>query len=339
MMKKTDESASLMRKGTFFCIAADTMFGLSSFFLRGLTVHQVSADWTLMIKELIVALASIAVLCASRKEERIFPPFKILAAIFAIAFLGETVGLRSLITSYGLIGIVLANPVIRTFTILGSILLAAIFLHERPGKYRWISMIVLVFSLFLLAFGQLGVVRGPNSFSFEIGDRNRIFLIGFFWAALAGIGYALYSILMRGILRRKKTAVDTDIDGSKTDLKSENREGSVSIFLITAIVCGYGSLSGGIVLWTQKGFSGMIDVPDPAWTIVLLAGTASFFAIWLKSLAFRYATAGKVAVFSVLQLVLGAVLGMIFYQEPSDVLIWTAIGLTVFGISLSARTE
>lgn len=326
-IKERKEPASFVFQGTIFCIIADIMFGLSSFFLRGLTLDHVSPDWILMIKELIVALGAIGVLCACRNKQRLFPSLKIMAAIFAIAFFGETVGLRSLVTAYGLIGIVLANPVIRSFTIMGTILLGAIFLHEKPGRYRLISMIILVFSLFLLAAGQVD----PGSKFFGIHSLTPKFLIGFLFAAMAGSGYALYSILMRGILRK--------INGESRKDPQDRQSGSVSIFLITAIVCGYGSLSGGVVLLSRQGMSGITDVPYRAWSIVALAGISSFFAIWFKSLAFRYATAGKVAVFSVLQLVLGAILGMIFYQEPSDNLIWIALILTVFGICLSARSE
>ncbi|MDR0337252.1 MAG: DMT family transporter [Planctomycetaceae bacterium] len=312
--------------GTIFCILADSLFCLSYFFVRVLTTYgdQIHGDWTMCFKEVITISFSIPIfLFLWMRGQCSLPSWKIIVLLLCAAFFCEFIGVRSHITAFGLIGIVLGNPVIRTFTILGTAIISMVFIRERLTLLKTITMFILISSIFVLAFSQLTVSENKVHVHFD-----STFLMGFIFALITGIGYAIYSVLLRFILRK-----------ATTEQKNVTTSEPVSIFFVVSIVCGFGAICGAIFLLKDRGFYGFINVPASAWLFVGLAGILNVVCFYLKNLSFRYATATKVATFSILQIILGTILGIIFLGEMTNVFIWIGLSLSILGIALASQTS
>ena len=314
--------------GTFLCILADTLFATMYFFMTALTAHAPN-PWTQCFKEGVAAAVAIPIFLFFWKRGKCSPPpLRIFLLLLVAAFFCQFVGVRAHIATVGTIGIVLGLPLIRMFTILVTVFIGAVFLREHLTKLKSVAIATLLVAIVVLIFskseGGLGLVTADSAltiFGFPIGT---IVLIGLGFALTTGMGYALQTNLLRFVLRKAAS-------------ESKNAE-PVPLMFVVSVVCGFGSLCGAAFLLRDHGLRGFIDVDPVCWQYVICAGVLTTFAFYFKNLAYRYATVAKVATFSVLQIVIGTALGIIFLSEPTNVLLWAGLALCMLGIVLAART-
>ena len=283
----------------------------------------------------------------------------------------------------------LGNPLIRTFTILGTALIGIFALREKLTRMKLLTISVLVCAIFMLGFSQskkpaAETAALPASEKIEeavgpVGEASPVpeiepenvaenvpaskpaakpgseiipaflvaptgaladslgrvfgvqltplFVFGLLMALVTGAGYAIYTVLLRYILRK---AAD---DGS--GVKKE----PVPIFFIVSAVCGFGAIVGAVFLYKDRGWAGFVDVPPVCWLYVGLAGALNVVCFYLKNLSLRYATASKVATFSVLQIFLATMFGLLWFGEPANALVYSGLALIVLGIVLASRTS
>ncbi|MDO5553604.1 MAG: DMT family transporter [Planctomycetia bacterium] len=354
--------------GTLLCILSDTIFSFSYFFVRWLTTFpEVHRDWTFCFKELITTAGALPIfLYMWFRGKCAPPPVKIIFMIIIAAFFCEFVGVRSHIVTFTSLGMMLGNPLIRTFTILGTALIGLIILREKLTSLKLATMTILIVAIFILGFSQakpsvpviptgdmvatvddasavkgsdlvvIPVILTPCIEIIQSGIKSifgteltPVFIFGFGMALLTGVGYALYTIILRYILRKAAS------DDKAHDAKKE----PIPIFFIVAAVCGFGAVVGGLFLYKDRGWDGFVQVPRICWLLVFLAGALNVVCFYLKNLSLRYATASKVAIFSVLQIFLATLLGILFFKEPTNTLIWAGLSLTVLGIILAGKTK
>ncbi len=323
--------------GTILCILSDTIFSFSYFFVRILGFGEykelIHRDWTFCFKETITVAGALPIfLYLLKRKKTTIPPMRIILLLLLAAFFCEFVGVRSHLLSFQEIGIMLGNPLIRTFTIIGTAIIGAFFLKEKLTKLKLGTMLLLFIAIFTLAFSQPTQSTG-NIFSFTPS-----FMLGFGMALITGLGYAIYTILLRYVLRKAK---DTTRTGEK---KNE----PVSVFFIVSVVCGFGAIVGAIFLLKDRGLEGFIKAPTNSgiaciplkcWIYVGLAGGLNVICFCLKNLSLRYATASKVAVFSVLQIFLATIFGIFYFHEPTTIMVYVGLALIVLGIVLASKTN
>lgn len=157
------------------------------------------------------------------------------------------------------------------------------------------------------------------------------FTFGFLCAFITGMGYAIYTLILRVVLKKANTA--TDKDGKPVQ--------PVSVYFVVSTVFGFGGLCGAISLLSQNkwNWNAFIDVPTICWWYILGAGILTFFAFYFKNLSLRYATASKVATLSVVQVLLQVIFGILIFGEPTNALFWGGAVLTVVGILLASKTS
>ncbi|MDO5567273.1 MAG: hypothetical protein Q4G59_11500, partial [Planctomycetia bacterium] len=265
-------------KGTIYCILADTIFSFSYFFVRVLTGMKVHGDWTFCMKETVTTLGALPIfLYLWYRGKCAPPPVKIICLILIAAFFCEFVGVRAHISAFSAIGIMLGNPLIRTFTILGTALIGIFALRERLTGLKLVTMAVLICAVFILGFSQqkkaapatasstpaakvdasntdvakkdtaqkttasapkaknpsqiipgfmTPMLNSANAGLARIGiTLSPLFLFGLIMALVTGMGYAIYTVLLRLILR--KAASDDSVSG-----KVEKKP--VSVFFIVS---------------------------------------------------------------------------------------------------------
>ncbi|MDO5579769.1 MAG: DMT family transporter [Planctomycetia bacterium] len=323
-------------KGTILCLLSDIIFSFSYFFVRWLTTYgsdMIHRDWTFCFKEAITTAGTLPIfLYCWMKGKCAPPPLRITCLIILAAFFCEFVGVRAHIFAFEKIGMMLGNPLIRTFTILGTAFIGMIFLKEKIGWLKSITIIILICAVFTLAFSQ----STGGGQKFELTDT---FMLGLGMALVTGCGYALYTILLRFVLRKAKA------DGTATGQESK----PIPISFIVSVVCGFGAVVGGICLYMDRGWEGFISypgkegswigIPGACWLFVGLAGGLNVICFFLKNLALRYATASKVAVFSVVQILLATILGILFFKENFNATVFIGLAMIVLGIVLASKTK
>lgn len=157
------------------------------------------------------------------------------------------------------------------------------------------------------------------------------FMFGFLCAFITGMGYAIYTLILRVVLKKANTA--TDKEGKPVQ--------PVSVYFVVSTVFGFGGLCGAISLLSQNKWdcSAFVKVPTICWWYILGAGILTFFAFYFKNLSLRYATASKVATLSVVQVLLQVIFGILIFGEPTNALFWGGAVLTVVGILLASKTS
>ncbi len=137
---------------------------------------------------------------------------------------------------------------------------------------------------------------------------------------IAGGGSALYMCIMRGVMRT----------GGEKQVPL-----TLSMFMIT----GSGMVIGAICLYFQRGFSSFYQVPPQCWYLTLGAGAANLIGFYFRNLGFRYVSASKIVFVSVLQVLLLTLVGISYFGEQSNSLIWYGLLLTILGIVMAGFTK
>ncbi|MBR5743660.1 MAG: EamA family transporter, partial [Clostridia bacterium] len=75
------------------------------------------------------------------------------------------------------------------------------------------------------------------------------------------------------------------------------------------------------------------------WGFGLAAGIAEMTAFLLLNTGLRYATASKVAMISVSQLIFLTFLGQFFFHEPTNLFVWIGVALTCVGILMTTDLD
>ncbi len=314
-----DSGAAVKRLGFFYCFAADLLYSLSFFFVRCLTDHhELSSDWTLFIKESVTVLivGPIIVFLTLRRKYR-FPGWKTFGWLLLAGFFCEFFGARLNLWAYAMLGLVLAIPLIQTFMLLETLLLGSILLREKITPAKCGVAFLLIAAVFLLALGRSETVPVIQENIFSSGKGWGVLV-----TLIAGTGYALFYIILRKVLRKKRGS-----DGSEI---------KVPLSLLMMTVCSVGVVVAGTCLLWNRGASAFLSPSPQCWALALSAGLVNCFAFYLKSIGIKYATASKVALIAVVQIVCLSMLGVLFFHEQANAFVWSGLALTCAGI-VSAR--
>lgn len=393
--------------GTILCIFSDTIFCVSYLFVQfvnkcdtaveflgkipgiGPLVKMpvipdgyalaISPFWTTCFKELITTVFALPIFLIIWKRGKCgLPPLKVFLLILVAAFFCETVGVNLHIFSFAAIGLALALPFIRTFTILGTSLIGAVALKEKLGLLKIVTIIVLITAAFLLVFStskrpvaspvaKAAVVQTDNAAAdasavktdtvkSEIkstgtdvsaapvvpAKAKSVFFWGFLAAFTTGLGYAIYTVILRAVLRKAST-------------NSKGQSIKIDPFFIVSVVCGFGAVSAALIMLFNQGSSAFymtklkaltagaepvsVSIPTICWIFITVAGVLNVICFYLKNLSLRYATASKVATFSVLQILLQTIFGIFIFHEITNTIFFAGLGFAILGIVLASRTK
>ncbi|MDO4574113.1 MAG: EamA family transporter [Planctomycetia bacterium] len=164
----------------------------------------------------------------------------------------------------------------------------------------------------------------PKYFGYDL--KIDPFLFGFICAFITGIGYAIYTLMLRVVMRKEDPVTKKPVP-------------PVNIYFVVSTVFGFGGLCG-LLAMLSKGaqLSDVAAIPVACWLFILGAGVLTFAAFFFKNLSYRYATASKAATLSVVQVLLQVLFGVIIFGEATTALFWGGAVLTVTGIILASKT-
>lgn len=304
----------LRRRGFYYCLAAACCFTLTFFLVRCLA-GQANPDWILCVKEsvtVVVTLPIILVQVIRRKYS--WPPLRTIGWLLAAGFFCEFLGARLRIWSYAVLGLVVANPLIQISTILETLLLGAIFLNEKISPQKWVAFFILTAAIIIISASNTGMtpLLQDSFLTSHVGW-------GVTLALLTGLGHALFYVIMRKISKKEDKDAPTKVP--------------LSLAMFT--ICLIGVLTGGGFVWAEGGLDAFMAPPPICWGLCLAAGVAGMFGFLLLNLGLRYASASKVTMISVAQLVLLTLLGAFVLHEPTNVFVWIGLVLVCIGIVLT----
>ena len=307
-------SDGLRRRGFWYCLGSSLCYTLAFFLVRCLA-ERVNPDWILCVRESVGVLAAVPViLFLAIRRKFSWPPLKVIAALLIAGFFCEFLGARMRIWSYAVLGLVLANPLIQISTILETLLLGAIFLHEKVSLKKAVAFAVLTAAIAFIAFSHTGMkpLLKDSFLSAHVGW-------GVALALLTGLGHTLFYLIMRKISKKGKADVRPEVPLS------------LSLFLI----CLVGAVTGGGFFFAGEGRDAFTAVPADCWALALASGICVTVAFLLLNLGLRYASASKVTMIAVSQLVLLTLLGRFVLHEPTNILVWLGLCLACVGILLT----
>lgn len=306
-------SAALRRRGFNYCLASSLCYTLTFFLVRYLT-ERVNPDWILCIRESVGVLAALPViLFLAIRRKFAWPPLKVIAAILLAGFFCEFLGARLRIWSYAVLGLVLANPLIQISTILETLLLGAILLRERVSLKKIVVFVVLTAAITTIAFSNTGMkpLLKDSFLTSHIGW-------GIALALLTGLGHTLFYLIMRKISKKESA-----------------NAAAVPISLSLLLICLVGAVTGGGFFLAKEGVGAFAAIPVNCWVLVLVAGVGVTAGFIFLNLGLRYASAAKVTMIAVSQLVLLTLLGRFVLHEPTNILVWLGLSLACVGILLT----
>lgn len=314
-LSNTDSaSMSLRRRGFYYCLGSSLCYTLTFFLVRCLA-ERVNPDWILCVRESVgVLIALPVVLFLTIRRKFVWPSLKVIAALLLAGFFCEFLGARLRIWSYAVLGLVLANPLIQISTILETLLLGAILLRERVSFKKIAAFVVLSVAIISVAFSHTGMepLLEDSFLTTHIGW-------GIALALLTGLGHTLFHLIMRKISKKE----------------SVNADSAVPLSLSLFLICLVGAVTGGGFFLAKEGGKAFAAIPADCWVLILVSGVGVTAGFLLLNLGLRYASAAKVTMIAVSQLVLLTLLGRFVLHEPTNIFVWLGLGLACIGIFLT----
>ncbi len=323
--------------GTILCLLSDVIFSVAFLFVNFINhtdfVATWRADWILTFKEGIAACFALPIFFILwARGKAALPSIKVIGMLLVAAFFCEYIGITHHAISYGYAGMALALPIIRVMTIVGCVVLGALCLHEHMTKMKFATLVVLISAIVLFSFCmKSGASKQDILYYGHTLSMNPV-LFGFLCAVITGTGYAIYTIILRKVFKTAKQDEDAARDAGKSIIP-------LSTYFVVALVFGFGSLCGLIATGIKGGLQHFDVIPEVCWWYILGAGVLSFAGFYLKNLSLKYATASKVAVMSVVQVLLQVFFGILFFKDPVNSFFFAGVFLTIVGIVLASRTN
>lgn len=312
------DSDALRRRGFWYCLGSSLCYTLTFFLVRCLA-ERVNPDWILFVRESVGVLAPLPVILVLAIRRKFpWPPLKVIAALLVAGFFCEFIGARMRIWSYAVLGLVLANPLIQISTILETLLLGAIFLHEKVSLKKTIAFAVLTAAITFIAFSHTGM-KPLLKDSFLSASAGW----GIALALLTGLGHTLFYLIMRKISKRD----DADV------------RPAVPLSLSLFLICLVGAITGGGFFFAGEGREALSAIPINCWILALASGISVTVAFLFLNMGLRYASAAKVTMIAVSQLVLLTLLGRFVLHEPTNIVVWLGLGLACVGIMLTVDLD
>ncbi|MBR5416126.1 MAG: DMT family transporter [Thermoguttaceae bacterium] len=309
---------SFRRIGAYYCLASSLCYTISFVLVRSLA-ERVHPDWIFCVKEsvsFITTFAFILVLTFRRKYS--WPSPRVIGLVLAAGFFNEFFGGRLRIWAFAVLGLVLANPLIQISTILTTLLLGAVFLSEKISLKKWSAFGIFTTAIVLISVSQTGMepLIQDSLPGTQLGW-------GIVLVLLSGLGYTIFYLTIRKISKKESRDAPTPLPATFT----------------VCFVCGVGALTCGAGFFAREGAHAFIIPSAACWGFGLAAGIAEMTAFLLLNTGLRYATASKVAMISVSQLIFLTFLGQFFFHEPTNLFVWIGVALTCVGILMTTDLD
>ncbi len=299
--------------GILLAAGAAVLYSITNALMRQLATG-VDPWFPPAIRALVTLVFFLPVLAWSgAKGVRIFPGWKPLLALTAVSVCSQLAGNVLLQYSIGVLGVALAIPLCTGSMVVGSAVLGRVFLGEQLHSRMVTALGVLLLSIYLfqnqsqlaaenMARDQLELLRGWSA------------LAGVVAATVPGIAFAMLSVTIRSMLSSDTSRVSPIVIVSLT-----------GVFAI-----------GPVAAW-RLGMDGMIAIDEASWWLMLGAGMGNALAFVCLTGSLKLLPVAWVNAVNVAQVAMAALVGVMFFGEPSSYWLWAGLGVMLAGFGLLFR--
>jgi len=338
--------------GTIFAFLSTFLYGVSNVAMRCMTgpVCEVDLNWILFYKESVGVLIVLPWLFFRLGQGRFrFVSMRLVVYILIAALLCQVIGARLQVLGYAVIGLIIAVPVIQSSILLGVAILGYLILGESLSRQRKAAIAVLIVAITLLSIGKALVPTEEQAANDTVNIVSAgVFLLVTLGTVVAGIIFAVYVMMIRYVLRQywdeknsswQSFRIRRWIGYDYAKKPGERFYTPFPISLIMVLVFAVGVVFFGILIYGESGAAGFYDVPQVAWYCVLISGICNAVGFFFQLQGLRLTSAVQASLIAVSQMLLLSLVGFWFFAEAVNTLVLIGLGLTVYGIVMSAKPE
>jgi drug/metabolite transporter (DMT)-like permease len=232
--------------------------------------------------------------------------------LLAVAVFGHLAGNVGFQLSLGVVGLVVAVPIVFGAMLISSPILSRWLLAEKVSQRTMLAMTVLIIAIMILALNAKQISNGS-----DLTPASSASLLGaILLLCLAGIAYTLLGI------------------GISYGLKQ-----GMSLPACLFIVSSSGFVVLMAVAMLSVGWAGMLATESQPWLDMLLAGIFNAVAFLALTRALQLTTVTHVNLINASQVTLAAVTGVWLFNETPTVALAVGIVITVIGLVMIQAPE
>jgi drug/metabolite transporter (DMT)-like permease len=294
-------------------VAAAVGYTIANGFLRQLA-GQCDAAWVSTIKAacLVVIFGPWLGLLWARGTQLLPGPGMVFGLIGAALFC-QFGGNLAYQLALGHIGLALSTPLTLGMMIVASSLGGRWLLGESVSRSVATSLVVLMIAIVILSLGSDAASQAVAA-RIEQPPTSWLWTLGAIEACLAGLAYSALGISIRAALRQAVPLA------------------TPMIFVGVAGVVGLGS-----VVLVRHGWTIVAETTSHQWLMMLIAGMFNAGAFLALSQSLRSMPVIYVNVVNVLQVGLGAIVGVVYFAEPLTIWLICGLILLTLGLGLLSR--
>jgi drug/metabolite transporter (DMT)-like permease len=340
--------------GTMFAFLSTCCYATSNVVVRYLTSQDVDQDWILFFKETIGFSVLIPWLLFRLGQGRFrYTSKRLIFTIVIAAVFCQLIGARLHVLGFAIVGLIIAVPLVQSSTLLGVALIGRFFFGDSLSRRRKIAIAILIVAITILSLGK--GLTGAEQRSGQSDVSTYYFLLVTVGTIVAGAAYAVYITMLRHAVRQYWK------DDNSTRLSFKFRhwigydhveqpaERFYSPFPVTfamSIVLVVGMVVFGTFLCGKHGITGFYTVPCNAsipahavWHCILISGISNVIGFFFQIQGLRMTSAVQASLIAVTQMILLSLIGYLFFHEPTNAVMVFGLGLTIYGVFMSATPE
>ena len=336
--------------GTIFAFLSTFFYAISNVAVRYLTGYNVDNDWILFYKETIGFSILLPWLLFRLGQGRLqYTSKRLLVLVILAAVLCQLIGARLHVLGFAVIGLIIAVPLIQSSTLLGVALIGHFVLGDTLSRRRKIAITILLIAMTILSLGK-GIAGGEQ----QPGEQTSAgyFLLVAVGTVVAGLSYAIYITVLRHAIRQYWNDENSAwlsfkfhrwIGYDHTKQAGEQFYAPFPVTLMMSLVLGTGMAIFGSCLFYKRGIVGFYEVPDIAWhcilTPILISGVCNATGFFFQIQGLRLTSAVQASLIAVSQMILLSLIGWWFFEEAINMIVMIGLGLTIYGVFMSAKPE
>jgi drug/metabolite transporter (DMT)-like permease len=333
--------------GTIFAFLSTFLYGVSNVAIRYLTECEVDYDSILFYKESIGLLLLTPWLLFRWGQGRFQYSSKRLAFyIFIAAILCQLIGARLQVLGYAVIGLIIAVPLIQSSVLFGVAILGYYIFGDPLSRRRKIAIAILIVAVVILSVGKELTITEPSPEKETVSAG--LFLLVAAGSIVTGIAYAIYVTILRYVIRQYWKDENSAwlsfkfrhwIGHDHTKQPGQRFYSPFPVTLTMSIVLSVGIVIFGTFLYCKHGVAGFSNVPQVAWYGLLVSGVANMVGFFFQIQGLRLTSAVQASLIAISQMLILSLIGYLFFHEAVNVLVMVGLGLTVYGVFMSAKPE
>jgi len=339
----TTDGAAVDRErwaGIIFTFLSTIFYCISNVVIRFLTgFDEIEHSWILFYKEGIGVAILLPWLLLRWGQGRFRSvSIRLVLLIIIAAIVCQLIGAQLHVLGFAIIGLIITVPLVQAATLLGVAIVGYMVFGDSLSRGRKIAIATLIVAMTILSIGK-ALAAEPQDESEVSAD---IFLLVAAGVVVAGFAYGIYIVMMRYAMRQEWR--DDNRVGLSFKFRHwvghDNETGApFPVTLAIVIVLSVGMVIFGTVLCSKQGIAGFYTVPGFAWQFMLISGVCNTIGFFFQLQGLRMTSAVQASLIAVSQMLLLSLIGYWFFAEAINVVMMLGLGLTVYGVVMSARPE